>query len=35
MCFANIEKIRDFIVLHYCLTQRGDSELWRYVPQWI
>ncbi len=24
------ESVRDFIVLHYKLTQRDDSEFWRY-----
>lgn len=24
------EEIRDFIVLHYCTTQREDSEFWRH-----
>lgn len=23
------DRIRDFIILHYCLTQRDDSEFWR------
>lgn len=31
MCIREYEKVRDFIILHYCLTRRADSELWRYV----
>jgi len=27
------ESVRDFIVLHYKLTQRTDSEFWRYCAQ--
>lgn len=27
---AEYERVRDFLVLHYNLTQRDDSEFWRY-----
>jgi hypothetical protein len=27
------ESVRDFIILHYKLTQRTDSEFWRYCAQ--
>lgn len=27
---AEYESIRDFIILHYCTTQRNDSDFWRW-----
>jgi tryptophan halogenase len=28
---TDIEEIRDFIILHYCVSKRDDSDFWKYV----
>src|SRR5690625_2779985 len=30
---ADYEEIRDFIQLHYCATQRTDSDFWKHCRQ--
>jgi tryptophan halogenase len=31
MAQDEIEQVRDFVVLHYHLTQRDDTEFWRHL----
>ncbi len=33
LCQVQYESLRDFIILHYKLTKRDDSEFWRYCAQ--
>src|SRR5512138_430986 len=30
---ADFEEVRDFVVLHYCATQRDDSPFWRWCHE--
>lgn len=35
LTIEEMEHIRDFIIAHYCINQRDDSELWRYCAAMV
>ncbi len=30
---SELKEIRDFLILHYCTTQRSDSDFWKYCKE--
>lgn len=30
---TDMEEIRDFLILHYCVSKRDDTEFWRYMTR--